>query len=172
MQTDRVTASRELAKKVTDFLVSLQPQATVDNASSEVHLLKKQVELLQQQLIGFQQPSSGASTVSSAEAIGPTGALPSSQPTVPSPTVHESSNEPVLLPQPNSPAVTSAQIRGRAGRFAEILSTLDQFVAPIPENVFQYLSFGIAEVLPVIHLCRPCPSTPCPSTKMADSWTT
>ena len=42
MQTDRVTATRELAKKVADFMVSLQPQATVDNASSDVHLLKKQ----------------------------------------------------------------------------------------------------------------------------------
>ena len=75
MQTDRVTATRELAKKVTDFMVSLQPQATVDNASSEVNLLKKRVELLQlqQQLTGFQQPCSGASTVSSAEAIGPAG---------------------------------------------------------------------------------------------------
>ena len=66
MQTDRVTATGELAKKVTDFMVSLQPQATVDNASPEVYLLKEQVELLQH---GFQPPSSGASTVSSAEAV-------------------------------------------------------------------------------------------------------
>ena len=94
MQTDRVTATRELAKKVADFMVSLQPQATVDNTSSEVNLLKKQVELLQQQLTGFQQPCSGASTVGSAEAIGPAGTPPFSQPTVPLPTVHESANEP------------------------------------------------------------------------------
>ena len=75
-------------------MVSLQPQATVDNASSEVNLLKKQVELLQQQLTGFQQLCSGTSTVSPAEKIGPAGTPPSSQPTVPLPTVRESSNEP------------------------------------------------------------------------------
>ena len=58
LQTDRVTATRELANKVTDFMVSLQPQATVDTGSPEVNrLLKKQIELLQQQLTGFQQPS-------------------------------------------------------------------------------------------------------------------
>ena len=94
MQTDRVTATRELAKKVTDFMVSLQPQATVDNASSEVSLLKKQVELLQQQLTGFQQLSSGAPTISPAQTTAPADAAPPSQPAVPLPTVHESSNEP------------------------------------------------------------------------------
>ena len=94
LQTDRVPATRKLAKKVTDFMVSLQPQATVDNASSEVSLLKKQVELLQQQLTGFQQPSLGAPTISPAETTAPADAAPPSEPAVPLPTVHESSNEP------------------------------------------------------------------------------
>ena len=94
LQTDRVTATRELAKKVTDFMVSLQPQATVGNASSEVSLLKKQVELLQQQFTGFQQPSPGAPTTSPTETTAPADAAPPSQPAVPLSTVHESSNEP------------------------------------------------------------------------------
>ena len=71
LQTDRVTATPDLAKKVTDFMVSLQPQATVDTGSPEVNLLKKQVELLQQQLTGFQQLSPGAPATSPAGIIAP-----------------------------------------------------------------------------------------------------
>ena len=82
MQTDRVTATRELAKKVTDLMVSLQPQATVDTASPEVNLLKKQVELLQQQLTGVQQPSSGAPATNPAETTAPADAAPPSQPAI------------------------------------------------------------------------------------------
>ena len=93
-QTDRATAARELAEKVTDFMVSSQPQATVDTASSEANLLKTQIELLQQQLTGFQQASSGAPATSPTETTTPADAAPPSQPAVPLPTVHESSNEP------------------------------------------------------------------------------
>ena len=60
LQTDRVTATRELAKKIAS-IVPLQPQASPATGNLEVNLLKKHIELLQQQLTGFQQPTSDVS---------------------------------------------------------------------------------------------------------------
>ena len=88
--------SVELAKKVTDFMVSLQPQATVDTGNPDVNLLQKQIELLQQQLTGFQQPFPGAQATCPAETIATAGTPPPSQPVVSRPTVHEPCYEPSI----------------------------------------------------------------------------
>ena len=55
-----------------------------------------------------------------------------------------------LLPQPNSPSITSSQINGGTSKFAQIITTMDQYVAPVPENTFQYMPFGVAEVIQLL----------------------
>ena len=93
IQTDRVTASHELAKKVTSFVLSLQPQTTPSTGNSEVNLLKQRIELLQQQLIGFQQPAPSVLLSKTVDPPAPAATPPPSQATVTLPTVHDPSTE-------------------------------------------------------------------------------
>ena len=51
-----------------------------------------------------------------------------------------------LLPQPNSPEITSRQVRAGANLFKDILDMLTSVYAPPPENDFRYRPFGIDDV--------------------------
>ena len=56
-----------------------------------------------------------------------------------------------FLPQPNSPEITSSQIRTGKQLFEEVMRVLQHIVPTMPENTFQYQPFGIEETVPVLH---------------------